>query len=94
MGSRPLIITLRVFVQLTIDFFAAREDFSRSVDQFLSTFRDCTGEVIFVRGSANACERKRIGVHSRALALFRDGTLTIDFFAPREDSWLRPKAAL
>ncbi len=44
--NNPIRLTfsfLRVIVLLTVDFFAAREDFSRSVDQFLSTFRDCTG---------------------------------------------------
>ncbi len=43
---------------------------------------------------ANERELAPIRVDWRALALFRDGTLAIDFFAPREDSRLRPKAAL
>ncbi len=43
---------------------------------------------------ANERESASIRVDWRALALFRDGTLTIDLFAHREDSWLRPKAAL
>ncbi len=49
-------IELADIVLLTVDFFAAREDFSCNVDQFLSTFRDCTGYVIFVKGAANARE--------------------------------------